>query len=158
NWRSRLDAARSRVAKVLGCDPREVCFTSSGSEADALALKGAFLARRHKSRRRIVISQIEHPALLAAAAPPEASGAEVIRVSPRADGRVSLDAFAAELTGEVALCSLMWANNETGVVQPVAELAHLCGQRQIALHVDAVQAAGKVPVSLREVDAQLLSI
>src|SRR5262249_32860577 len=88
----------------------------------------------------------------------EASGAEVVRVSPRADGRVSLEAFAAELTGEVALCSLMWANNETGVVQPAAELAQLCRQRQIVLHVDAVQAAGKVPVSLREVNAQLLSI
>ncbi len=146
------------MARALGCDSREVCFTSSGSEADALALKGAFLGRRDKSRRRIVVSQIEHPALLAAAAQLEASGAKVTRVPPRADGQVSLESFAHELTNEVAVCSLMWANNETGVLQPVAELARVCRQREIVLHVDAVQAAGKVPLSLREVDAHLLSI
>jgi len=157
-WRTRLDAARARVAKVLGCDARELCFTGSGSEADALALKGAFLGRKEVTRRRIVTSQIEHPALLAAAAQLEASGAIVIRVPPRPDGQVSLEQFASKLTGEVSVCSLMWANNETGVLQPVAELARLCRQRQIVLHVDAVQAAGKVPVSLREVDADLLSI
>ncbi len=157
-WRSRLDSARARVARVLGCDAREVCFTSSGSEADALALKGAFLARRDRARRRIVTSQIEHPALLSAAAQLEAAGAIVTRVPPQRNGEVSLDAIVSNLTPDVAVCSLMWANNETGVLQRVAEVARACRQREIVFHTDAVQAAGKVPVLLSAVDAHLLSI
>jgi cysteine desulfurase len=157
-WRARLDAARAKVAAVLRCEPREVCFTSSGSEADALAIKGAYLARKDKARTKIVSSQIEHPALLMALKQLEAAGARVVRVAPLANGEINLGPLLAELTSEVAICSLMWANNETGVLQPVAPVARACRERGIAFHTDAVQAAGKVPVSLREVDAQLLSI
>ncbi len=154
--RGRLDAARARVAKVLGCEPKEVCFTGSGSEADALGLKGAWLARAESRRRRVVASAIEHPAVLAALKQLEALGAEVMRVRPRPDGRVPLEALVEALTPETVLCALMWANNETGVVQPAAELSRVCRQRGILFHTDAVQAVGKVPVSLREVDADLL--
>jgi cysteine desulfurase len=157
--RRRLDAARARVAKVLGCEPREVCFTGSGSEADALALKGAFLSRTEPLRRRIVTSAIEHPAVLSALTQLEKQGgAEVVRLRPGADGRVSAGALLEALTPQTALCSLMWANNETGVVQPVREAALACRQRGILFHTDAVQAAGKLPLSLREVDADLLSL
>lgn len=156
--RGRLDAARARVARVLGCEPKEVCFTGSGSESDALALKGAWLAREEKRRRRVVTSAIEHPAILAALKQLEAQGAEVVRVRPERDGRVSLEAMREALTPETVLCSLMWANNETGVVQPVAELSRACRQRGILFHTDAVQAAGKLPTHLREVDADLLSL
>ncbi|HYR56003.1 MAG TPA: cysteine desulfurase family protein [Myxococcaceae bacterium] len=158
HWRTRLESARARVAKVLGCEPREVCFTSSGSEADALALKGAFLGRRDKARTRIVTSQIEHPAAMGALKQLESLGAKATRVPPRPDGQVDPERLIAELTPDVALCSLMWANNETGVLQPVAQVARACRERSILFHTDAVQAAGKVPVSLREVDAHLLSV
>jgi cysteine desulfurase len=156
--RGRLDAARARVARVLGCEPKEVCFTGSGSESDALALKGAWLARKETRRRRVVTSAIEHPAILAALKQLETQGAEVVRVRPERDGRVALEAMLEALTPETVLCSLMWANNETGVVQPVAELSRACRQRGILFHTDAVQAAGKLPTHLREVDADLLTL
>ena len=157
-WRDRLEKARLKVARVLGCEPREVCFTSSGSEADALAIKGAFLGRRDKARTRIVASQIEHPAALGALKQLEALGAKVARVAPGADGRVAPERVIAELTEEVALCSLMWANNETGVLQPIAQVGRACRERGVVFHTDAVQAAGKVAIHLREIEAELVSI
>jgi cysteine desulfurase len=156
--RGRMDSARARVARVLGCEPKEVCFTGSGSEADALALKGAFLARPDPNRRRIVSTTVEHPAVLTALTQLEKQGAEVVRLKPGTDGCVRAEAVLDALTPATALCSLMWANNETGVVQPVAEVARACRQRGILFHTDAVQVAGKLPLSLREVDADLLAL
>ncbi len=156
--RARVDGAREKVAKVLSCEVREVCFTGSGSEADALALKGAYAARPDESRTRIVTSSIEHPAVLIALAQLERRGATVVRVLPRSDGRVDVSEMIAALTSDTALCSLMWANNETGVLQPVAEVAKACRERGILFHTDAVQALGKVPVSFRAAEADLLSI
>ncbi|WP_426751326.1 cysteine desulfurase family protein [Myxococcus sp. Y35] len=156
--RARLDAARAKVARLLGCEPKEVSFTGSGSEANALALMGAWHARPHPERRRVVTSAIEHPALLAAAAQLERDGADVVRVAPGPDGRVREADVLEALTPDTALCSLMWANNETGVLQPARDIARACRQRGVLFHTDAVQAAGKVPLSLREVDADLLSL
>ncbi|WP_338866953.1 cysteine desulfurase family protein [Myxococcus stipitatus] len=156
--RARLDAARARVARVLGCEPKEICFTSSGSEADALALVGAWHARPTPERRKLVTTAVEHPALLGAVAQLEREGAQVVRLAPGQDGRVKVEDMLAAVTPDTALCSLMWANNETGVVQPAAEVARACRQRGVLFHTDAVQAAGKVPLSLREVDADLLSL
>jgi cysteine desulfurase len=156
--RARLDAARGRVAQALGCQPRELCFTASGSESVALALKGAFLARADTSRRRVVTSAIEHPALLSALAQLQPLGAQVVHVAPGPEGRVDAQQLVAALGADTALCSLMWANNETGVLQPAREVAQACRERGIPFHTDAVQAAGKVPLSFREVDADLLSL
>jgi cysteine desulfurase len=155
--RSRLDAARARAAEVLGCQPKEICFTASGSEADALALKGAWAARRDL-RRTVVVSAIEHPAILLAAEQLQALGAVIARVPPERDGRVNAERFVEALGPDAAVASLMWANNETGVLQPVAEVARACRERGIVFHTDAVQAAGKIRVTLREVDADLLSL
>ncbi len=155
--RARLDAARERAAGILGCEPKEVCFTGSGSESDALALKGAFALRADKGRRRVVTSQLEHPAILQTVKQLEAEGAEVVRVAPRADGRVAAEDFICQLEG-AAVASLMWANNETGVLQPVAEVARACREQGVRFHTDAVQAVGKVPVTLREADCDLLSL
>ncbi|NNB96138.1 cysteine desulfurase [Corallococcus exiguus] len=156
--RARLDAARAKVARVLGCEPKEITFTASGSEADALALMGAYAARPLKDRRRVVSTTVEHPSAMGALAQLEKDGAQVVRLSPDSNGRVPLEAVLEALTPDTALCSLMWANNETGVLQPVAETARACRQRGILFHTDAVQAAGKVPLTLREVDADLLSL
>jgi len=156
--RARFDAARARVARLLGCEPREVVFTGSGTEADALAVKGSWLARAEPRRTRVVTSSIEHPAVLFAARQLKALGAEVTEVPPGADGLVSAEAFAQALGPDVALCSLMWANNETGVLQPVAQVARACRAAGILFHTDAVQAVGKVEVSLRQLDADLLSL
>ena len=156
--RARLDGARARVARVLGCEPREVVFTASGTEADALAVKGSWLARPDTRRTRVVTSSVEHPAVLFAAQQLRALGALVTEVAPGADGAVPAEAIAAHFGPDVALCSLMWANNETGVLQPVAQVARAARAAGILFHSDAVQAAGKVEVSLRHVDADLLSL
>lgn len=156
--RARLEDARRRVAQLLGAEPKEIVFTASGSESDALALRGAWDARTDRERRRIVISAIEHPALLAAAAQLEREGAEVVRIAPGADGRVDAARMIEALDDRTLLCSLMWANNETGVLQPVHEVARACRQRGVLFHTDAVQAVGRTPVTLREADADLLSL
>jgi len=156
--RARLDAARARVARVLGCESREVVFTASGTEADALAIKGSWLARPDPHRTRVVTSSVEHPAVLFAARQLQALGATVTEVPPGPDGQVPAEALLAQLGPDVALCSLMWANNETGVLQPVAEVARAARAAGILFHSDAVQAVGKVDVSLRHVDADLLSL
>lgn len=157
--RNRLDAARARLGRALHCDPREVCFVSSGTEANALALKGAFASRKDAGRDRLVISAIEHPGLLFAAAQLEKTGrCRVTRVPPNEDGRVAAEAFVEALGPDVALASLQWVNNETGVAQPVDEVARACGDRGIPLHTDAVQAVGKLPLALDALNASLVSL
>jgi len=156
--RKRLDAARLTVAELLGAaSPREIVFTGSGSEAAALAIIGAYVAREDRARTVVVTSTIEHPCVLGAMSRVEALGGTVVRVAPTAAGEVPLADVLAALTPQVALCSLMWVNNETGVVQPVAEVARACVQRGIVFHTDAVQALGRVPATLREVPADLLT-
>jgi cysteine desulfurase len=157
-WRSRLQQARETVARLLGCEPREVIFTASGSESASLAITGVWHGRKDLAKQRIVSTSIEHPGVLGALSALEAQGAEVIRVAPGADGRVSLEAVLEQLTPATALCTVMWANNETGVLQPVSELARACHERGIIFHTDAVQAIGKVNGTLRDVPADLLSI
>lgn len=158
NARRHLDQARERVAKVLGCTPREIVFTGSGSEAAAIAVLGAYRARKDRTKRRVVTTAIEHHCVLAAVTVLEEEGAEVIRVAPNSDGVVPAKALIDALSDQTALCSVQWVNNETGVIQPAGELARVCAQRKIVFHSDAVQAFGRLPASLREVPADLLSL
>lgn len=143
---------------MLGCTPREIVFTGSGSEAAAIAVLGAFRARKDRSKRRVVTTAIEHPCVLGAVKLLEQEGAEVVRVAPAADGAVPLQAVLDALEAQTALCSVQWVNNETGVIQPVAELSRACVERKIVFHSDAVQAFGRGPASLREIPADLLSL
>ena len=133
--RARLDAARTRVARVIGRAPREVLFTASGSEACATALLGIGRAGS------LVTSAIEHPCVLLAA---ERRETPVVQVRPGPDGRVEADAFDAALAGGATLCALQAANNETGVVQPADEVALLARARGVTSFVDAVQAPGRL--------------
>lgn len=158
NSRRHLDSARERVARVLGCTPREIVFTGSGSEAAAIAVLGAFRARKDQNKRRVVTTAIEHPCVLGAVKLLEAEGAEVVRVAPGVDGAVPAQALIDALDTQTALCSVQWVNNETGVIQPAAELARVCMGRKIVFHSDAVQAFGRVPASLGVVAADLLSL
>lgn len=157
--RKRLDAAREKVASHFGAaSPREIIFTGSGSEAAALAIIGAFLARPDERRRTMVISAIEHPCVLGAAKRVAQLGGQVVTIAPDRSGAVSAEAMIGALTDEVALCSLMWVNNETGVIQPVDRVSRACVERGIPFHTDAVQAIGKLPATLREAPADLLSL
>ena len=156
--RKRLDAARERVASAFGASsPREIVFTGSGSEAAALAILGGFTARERPARHTVVTATIEHPCVLGAVKRVEQLGGRVVRVAPDSGGVVPAQTMIDALTDEVALCSLMWVNNETGVRQPVEAVARACVERGIVFHTDAVQAIGKIPATLREAPADLLS-
>lgn len=155
--RSRLTAAREALAGTFGCQGREVIFTASGSEGAALAIKGAWTARVDKQRNTLVTSSFEHPCVLGAVKQLEASGAKVVRLAPDRSGQVPLPRVLEALTPDVALCSLIWVNNETGVIQPVAEVSRECIKRGIVFHTDAVQAVGRIPATLRDVPADLVS-
>jgi cysteine desulfurase len=156
--RARLEAAREKVADLLGCARGDVLFTSSGSEANALALKGTFLARSNPSKRGIVSSRMEHPSVLFALEQLKRHGAELTLLAPSPEGYHPAGQLNEALTEDIALCSLAFANNETGALQPVGELARTCNRRGIGFHCDAVQAAGLLPVRLGEIPADLLSL
>lgn len=145
-----VEESRERIAQSIGCRPGEVVFTSGGTEADNLALKGFYWARREQGKRRILASQIEHHAVLDSLdwlAEHEQAEIELLPVD--ADARLDLDALAASIARDpesVAVISVMWGNNEVGTVQPIAEVVELAAAHGIPVHTDAVQAVGAVPV------------
>ncbi|MCL8026503.1 cysteine desulfurase family protein [Nocardioides bruguierae] len=145
-----VEESRERIAAALGCLPSEVVLTSGGTEADNLALKGGQAARRSAdpSRRRLLVSSVEHHAVLDPAEHLAATGeADLGLLRVDHDGRLDLEALRAELgRGGVSLLSLMWANNEVGTLQPVAEAAALCAEHGVPVHSDAVQALSTQPV------------
>lgn len=156
-----LAGARGGVAKVLGCRPGEVTFTSGGTEADNLALKGIALARQAADPRlnRVVISAVEHPAVEESARYLERFHGFTVDVVPvDSAGLVTPEALAAALRPETALVSIMYANNEVGTIQPVAELAAAATARGIPFHTDAVQAAGWLPLDVKALGVDALSI
>lgn len=145
-----VEEARERLAARLGVAPSEIVFTAGGTEADNLAVKGLWWARTAEDplRRRILASRVEHHAVLDPVSwLGEHEAAEVVWLDVDFEGRVDLEQVADALDGApVALATVMWANNEVGTVQPIADLAALCAARGVPLHVDAVQAAGSIPV------------
>ncbi|MGX5716470.1 cysteine desulfurase family protein [Arthrobacter sp. MAHUQ-56] len=156
-----LAGARASVAAVLGCRPGEVVFTSGGTEADNLALKGIALARQaaRPELDRVVISAVEHPAVEESARYLERFHGFAVDVVPvDATGRVTPEALAAVLRPETALVSVMYANNEVGTVQPIAALAELAHAHGIPFHTDAVQAAGWLPLDVRALGVDAMSI
>jgi len=160
-----LEESREQLAAALDARPSEVVWTAGGTEADNLAVKGLFWARRAEDlrRRRILVSAVEHHAVLDPAFwLAEHAGAQVVLLEVDAEGRLDLEALAAELAEnpeEIALVSVMWANNEVGTVQPVQEVVQLARRFGIPVHADAVQALGQLPVRFAEsgLDALTLS-
>lgn len=155
--RDAIETARGEVAALIGATPEEIVFTASGSEANNLALKGV-LAAAESSRRRLVVSAIEHPSVLETARALEASGTPLTVVPVERDGRVRPARLAESLGPDVALVSVMTANNESGVLQPVAELAALAHGAGARFHTDAVQAIGKLAVDVNAGEVDLLTL
>jgi cysteine desulfurase len=152
-----LDYAHRTVAEVLGCRPGEVIFTSGGTEADNLAIKGMALGRPRG--RHIVSSAVEHPAVLEALDYLERfHGFRISLVPVDGAGVVDLAALEAELTAETTLCTVMYANNEVGTVQPITRIAGLCAAAGVPFHTDAVQAAGWLPLKVKDLGVDALSI
>jgi cysteine desulfurase len=159
--RRRVEESREQLAATLGARPSEVVFTGGGTESDNLALKGMFWARRDADprRRRVVLSAVEHHAVLDAAGWLAAhEGAELTWLEVDDTGLVARAALRDALADDVALVSVMWANNEVGTVEPVRELAEIAHEYGIPFHTDAVQAVGAVPVDFAASGADALTM
>src|SRR5262245_5263566 len=154
--REAVETARRRMAALLGCDAEEIVFTSGGTEANNLAIRG--VAETSAGPGHVVTSLIEHPAVAAPIDWLERQGWRVSRVGVDVDGRVRLDELVAALDGRRALVSVMHANNETGVLQPLPEVSRAARRAGAILHTDAAQAVGKVPVDVRELQVDLLTV
>ncbi|MHB1215324.1 MAG: cysteine desulfurase family protein [Thiobacillus sp.] len=148
--------ARAAVAGLLNAAPAEIVFTASATEANHMAIRGALAARPDKPH--VVVSAVEHPSTLSLLAHLEADGIRVTRLPVDQDGLLDLAALELAITSDTALVSLMWANNETGVLFPVAEAVQMAHARGVLFHTDAVQAAGKLPLDLAQVPVDLLSL
>ncbi len=153
-----LDEARSAVAALIGADPSEVVFTSGGTESDNFAIRGVAEALQVTGRKHLIASAIEHEAVLTTLKALARRGWKTTLLPVDQSGIVSPGALEAALTDDTALVSVMHANNEIGTVQPIAELARLAKARGAVFHTDAVQTAGKIPVDVKALGADLLSL
>lgn len=153
-----VDDARAAVAALLGAEPTEVVFTSGGTEADNLALRGAAEALEHTSRRHLVTTGIEHEAIINTARALERRGWATTLLSTDQSGILSPAALVDALTDRTGIVSVMHANNEVGTIQPIAELSAIARSRGALMHTDAVQSVGKVPVSVKALGADLVAL
>jgi cysteine desulfurase len=156
--RAALDEARERVGRCLGARPDEICFTSGGTEGDNLAILGAWRALKTKGRTAVVTSPIEHKAILGAVHQAALEGAEERILAMTSDGVVDGQSFDDLVDDAVAVCSMMWVNNEIGTIQPVPQLAVKAKERGALFHTDAVQAFGKVPIDAQKQQFDFLTI
>lgn len=156
--RAALDEARERLAATLGASSDEIVFTSGGTECDNLAILGGWRLLREKGKRAVVTTPIEHKAILAAMHHAKHEGAEERLLAVDHTGLVRDESFDALVDGDVAICSVMWVNNEIGTVQPIAKLAERARSRGVLFHTDAVQAFGHIPVSVKTTPVDILSL
>lgn len=152
-----VEKSRARLAHLIGADPSEIVFTSGGTEADNFALRGVAAANR-RNGNHIVTTRIEHHAVLHVAEELEREGFRVTYLPVDRDGLVSYGDLEAALTADTILVSVMFANNEIGTIEPIGELARIARKKGVIFHTDAVQAVGSVPINVKELDVDLLSI
>jgi cysteine desulfurase len=152
-----VEHARKQVADLLGANPKEIIFTSGATESNNLAIKGVAEMYREKGNH-VITCVIEHKAVIDTCKKLEKQGARVTYLPVQKDGRISLDDLRAAITDKTILITIMTANNEIGVLQPVAEIGAIAKEKGILFHTDAVQAAGKVPFDVNQVKADLVSI
>jgi cysteine desulfurase len=153
-----VDEARSAVAALINADPSEVVFTAGGTESDNFAIRGAADAAESTGRRHLIASAIEHEAVLNTLKALARRGWRTALVPVDQSGRVSPDQLRSAMADDTAIVSVMHANNEIGTIQPIAELAALAHERGAVMHTDAVQSSGKIPVDVRALGIDLLSL
>lgn len=151
-----VEEAREQVAKLVNADPREIIWTSGATESDNLAIKGAAHFYSGKGKHVITV-KTEHKAVLDTCRELEREGFEVTYLDVREDGLIDLDVFRAALRPDTILVSVMFVNNEIGVIQPIAEIGEICRAKGIIFHVDAAQATGKVDIDLQKLKVDLMS-
>jgi cysteine desulfurase len=152
-----LHKAREQVAQLINCSPREIIFTSGGSEANNLALKGFYFKNVHKGNH-IITTKIEHPAIINPCKFLERIGARVTYVGVDQYGRVSTEEIEKAISKDTILITVMHSNNETGTLQPINEIGKIANKNRIAFHTDASQSVGKVPVDVNELKVDMLTI
>jgi cysteine desulfurase len=152
----KVEAARSKVAQLIGAEPEEIIFTSCGTESDNTAIMSAVESLHGK--RHIVTTRVEHPAVLNFCRHLARKGFRVTFLPVNNHGQMNVDEFLKVLDDDTALVSIMYANNETGVIFPIAEIAEILRKRRILFHTDAVQAVGKIPIDLKELPVDMLSL
>jgi cysteine desulfurase len=152
-----IDSAREQVADILGCRPTEITFTGCGSESDNLAIKGMAFASQKKGNH-IITSPIEHHAVLHTCQYLERFGFKTTYMPVDSYGRVDPDDVGRAITDQTILVSIMYANNEVGTIEPIAEIGRICRAKKIPFHVDAVQAGGALPLDVGTLHADLLSL
>jgi cysteine desulfurase len=152
----RIRQSREQVARLLGCEPSEIIFTSGGTESDNTAIKGALAAAPNK--RTIITTRVEHPAVLAVCRELENHGYTVVELGVDRYGRLDLAELAEQIDDDTALVTIMYANNETGVTFPIEKIAELVAAKGSIFHTDAVQAVGKMPLNLSKSNIDLLSL
>ena len=150
----RIAEARESAARLIGADPEEIVFTSGGTESDNWAILGAL---RDRPGSHIITSSVEHPAVFNACQEMETAGHELTVVDVDRYGQVSPEAIRGAIRENTALITVMLANNETGTINPIREISTIARERGILMHTDAVQAVGKVPLDVRELDVDILS-
>ena len=154
-----IEKAREKIAKLLGATAEEITFTSCGTESDSTAILSAL--RTFPDKRHVVTTRVEHPAVKSLCENLESVMGHkyrVTRLKVDAEGMIDMAAYEAALTDDTAIVSIMWANNETGNIYPVEKMAEMANQRGILFHTDAVQAVGKIPINLQELDIDFLSL
>ncbi len=158
-WRAEaaVDAARKRIADLIGADPREILFTSGATEANNTAIKGVAHFYREK-KRHIVTAVTEHKCVLDTCRHLEQEGFEVTYLPVRPNGLIDLDDLAAAIRDDTVLVSVMGVNNEIGVIQPLAEIGALCRSRKVFFHTDGAQAVGKIPLDVNAMNIDLMSV
>ena len=148
--------AREQIAALLGASPQEIIFTSCGTESDNAAIRSALASCPDK--KHIVTSRVEHPAVRALCAHLATQGYRVTELPVDGEGRLDMQQYRRSLTPDTAIVSLMWANNETGVIFPIEKAAQMARERRILFHTDAVQAVGKIPINLADTPIDMLSL
>ncbi len=153
-----LDAAREKIAKCLNCEPREIYFTSGGSEADNQCIRSAALLGAKKGKKHIISTAFEHHAVLHTLKKLEAEGFEVTYLDVHSNGLVTAEEVKAAIRPDTALVTVMFANNEVGTIQPIAEIGQVCREAKVTFHTDAVQAVGHIPVDVKAQNIDMLSL
>ena len=156
--REALESARAVMARGLGCEPREITFTSGGSEADNQAIRTAAWLGARKGKKHIVSTAFEHHAVLHTLEALEQEGFEVILLDVHGDGRITAEEVAAAIRPDTCLVTVMYANNEVGTVEPIAQIGAVCREKGVLFHTDAVQAAGHLPIDVVRDHIDLLSL
>ena len=152
----KIGQAREQVAGLLGCEPSEIVFTSGGTESDNTAIKGTLAALPHK--RKIITTRVEHPAVLTVCRELENQGYAIIELGVDKHGQLDLEQLAEQLDDDTALVTIMYANNETGVIFPIDHISRMVADKGVVFHTDAVQAVGKIPLNLSKSNIDLLSL